>query len=134
MKAILVIDDDDLIVEALSDLFSDQGYRVMSAGNGAEGFSQVEKEKPDLVITDCMMPVADGVALILAMRARPEYRFIPVLMISSAPIASALSNTQEGAALAISAFVRKPFSVEALLDVAARLIGNGEAEVQALAG
>ncbi len=134
MKTILVIDDDNLIVEALSDLFSDQGYRVMSAGNGAEGFSRVEGERPDLVITDYMMPVADGIELILTMRARTEYQSIPVLMISSAPIASALSNTQEGAALAISAFVRKPFSVEALLDVVARLIGNGEAEVQALAG
>ncbi|SRR6266851_5599973 len=134
MKTILVVDDDDLIVEALSDLLSDQGYRVVSAGNGAAGFSQVEGERPDLVITDYMMPIADGIELILAMRSRTEYRSIPVLMISSAPIASALSNTQEGAALAISTFLRKPFSTEQLLDVITGLIGLSEAEVQALAG
>lgn len=134
MKTILLVDDDDLIVEALSDLLSDQGYRVMSAENGAAGFSRMEKERPDLVITDYMMPFVDGAELVLAMRACPKCRSIPVLMISSAPIASALSNTQEGAALAISTFLRKPFSTEQLLDVITGLIGLSEAEVQALAG
>ncbi len=128
MKTILLVDDDDLIVEALSDLLSDQGYRVMSAENGAAGFSRMEKERPDLVITDYMMPFVDGAELVLAMRACPKCRSIPVLMISSAPIAGALANTQEGAVLKISAFLRKPFSADELLDVVAQLIGNGETE------
>ncbi len=74
MKTILVVDDDYLLVESLTDLLDMEGYRVVSAGNGKDGLARLEKEIPDLVLTDFMMPIADGLDLIWGVNALPKFR------------------------------------------------------------
>lgn len=80
MKHILVIDDDAAIRDLLEYLLTRHGYRVTLAENGVQGEEQVAMEKPDLVITDMMMPEEDGMELLMHMRKqRPT---LPIIAIS----------------------------------------------------
>src|SRR5216683_6885619 len=96
MKTILVVDDDYLLVEALTDLLELEGYRVVSAANGKDGLAQLVKERPDIVLTDFMMPVADGLDLIWGVRALPKFRALPMIMMSASRQVVALSTYLKG--------------------------------------
>jgi CheY-like chemotaxis protein len=112
VRTVLVVDDEFGTVEVLVAALEDAGYRVLTAANGHRALERLEENKPDLVVSDFMMPLMDGAALVQAMRANPEYRDIPVIMMSAAPEA-ALRRHLDGYA----AFLRKPFRVTALLEV-----------------
>ena len=60
MAVILVVDDEIGIANLLADVLSDEGHRVLVAVNGRDALKRAEEERPDLVITDYMMPVMDG--------------------------------------------------------------------------
>ena len=124
MKTILLVDDEYALVEILTTLLESQGYRVVSATNGTDGLARLQKEKPDLVVVDLMMPIADGRELLRGMRALPEFRATPVVMMSSTSRAVALSATAE--AFEVATFIRKPASWDALLGIVVGLIGRGE--------
>ena len=123
MKTILVIDDEYAIVEVLAELLQDEGYRVLSAANGKDGLARLEKENPDLVIVDFMMPIGDGRELVERMRALPAHQSTPIVMMSSATQQIALSNGL-GGKLEVSAFLRKPFKLDSLLETVNTLIGT----------
>jgi CheY-like chemotaxis protein len=126
MKTILVVDDEFALVESLSDVLQDAGYRVVSAANGMDGLARLAKEKPDLVLVDLMMPIADGREMVRGMRATTEYQAAPVVLMSAAPKSVALSNGEDDGRLEVAGFISKPFQVEKLLDTIVRLIGKGE--------
>jgi CheY-like chemotaxis protein len=123
MKTILIVDDEFGLVETLTNVLGDLGYRVASAANGRDGLARVEKENPDLVLVDYMMPIADGRSLVLGMRALPAYQSVPVVMMSSVAESIALSNGQKGGRLEVSGFLSKPFELSQLLGTIERLIG-----------
>jgi CheY-like chemotaxis protein len=114
MAVVLVVDDEVGIANLLADVLSDEGHRVMVAANGHEGFKRAEEERPDLVITDFMMPVTDGAQLIKAMAAHPDLKGVPIFLMSSAPEA-ALRDKCSGYAL----FIRKPFRIYDVVDLVA---------------
>jgi CheY-like chemotaxis protein len=124
MKTILLVDDEYALVENLTELLQDEGYRVVSAANGKEWLARLKNEKLDLVLTDLMMPIADGRELVRSMRALPDFRSVPVVLMSATTKAVALSDA--GGTLEVSDFIRKPFRFERLLEAIARLIGKGE--------
>ncbi len=81
MKRILVIDDEELILNFLKDLLVAEGYEVITACNGEEGLALFEEQSADLVITDIIMPVKDGLDTILELKKKaPE---LPVIAISA---------------------------------------------------
>jgi CheY-like chemotaxis protein len=122
MKTILVIDDEYALVESLTDFLEEEGYRVVSAANGKDGLARVVKENPDLIITDFMMPIADGLELVRGVRALPTFRAVPVVMMSASDMAGMLTNRR----LKLSAFLYKPFQADELLSTVQRLIGKGD--------
>ena len=124
MKTILVVDDEWALVENLIELFEYEGYRVVSATNGNDGIARALEEKPDLVLTDFMMPIADGCALVLGLRAIPEFEKIPIVMMSATLREVALSDPR-GDWLPVTAFVSKPMSWNVLLGVVAPLLAAG---------
>jgi len=77
MAVVLVVDDEVGIANLLSDVLSDEGHRVLVAVNGHEAFKRAEEERPDLVITDFMMPVMEGAQLMKAMADHPLRRHRP---------------------------------------------------------
>ena len=118
MGVLLVVDDEVGIANLLADVLSDEGHRVMVAANGKEGLKRAEQQRPDLVITDFMMPVMDGAQLIKAMADHPDLKDVPVFLMSSAPEA-ALRDKCSGYAL----FIRKPFRIYDVVDLVTRHIG-----------
>lgn len=123
MKTILVVDDEYALVEGLTELLQDEGYRVLSAGNGRDALARLRSDRPDLVLTDLMMPIADGRELIREMRALPDFRSIPVVIMTAASKEVALP--MGNASLNVSRYLQKPFSLESLLEAIRQLIGPG---------
>jgi len=111
MKTILVVDDEYDICCALEMMLTMEGYRVYLAFNGDEGLkSLAQNPKPDLVMTDLMMPVLSGYAFVKAMRALPEHRPMPIILTSAAPLDVSRLEPESW-----QAFLRKPFDLNRLL-------------------
>ena len=81
-RQILVIDDEKDVVEFLTQLLEDNGYRVSSANDGIEAMEVVSKEKPDLILLDLQMPEETGTGFYRKLQHKKEYKSIPVIVIS----------------------------------------------------
>jgi CheY-like chemotaxis protein len=112
MAVILVVDDEIGITNLLTDVLSDEGHRVLMAVNGRDALKRAEEERPNLVITDFMMPVMDGAQLIRAMADQPDLAEVPVFLMSSAP-EGAIQDKCSGYAR----YVRKPFRIYDVIDL-----------------
>ena len=80
---ILLADDDDLIRELLVHRFARSGVTVLTAKSGSEALLRVRQERPDLVLLDVMMPGMSGISVLKQMKAEPELRQIPVVLLSA---------------------------------------------------
>jgi CheY-like chemotaxis protein len=79
MAKILVIDDDVVVRETITEILLDVGYQVVSAEDGRRGLRIFRSERPDLVITDIIMPEKEGIQTIMEMRAeRPDAKIIAI--------------------------------------------------------
>jgi CheY-like chemotaxis protein len=108
---ILVVDDDSRLRHVVAMYLGIEGYDVATASNGEEGLEEIEKQAPDLVIMDIMMPGMDGIEACRRIRANADTTHIPVLMFS------ALSGDEdvERARLAgANRLVQKPFNLVGL--------------------
>ena len=114
MRTILVVEDEWAIADWLQAMRDDAGYRVFTASNGKKALEVLAEHRPDLLLTDFMMPVMDGPALIRAMRQDGSSN-IPVVVLSSLPEAT-VRDRVEG----INGFLRKPFSEVDLLRMVSR--------------
>lgn len=108
---VLVVDDDPALIEYLSQVFEEQGFAVCEARNGPEAVAAARSLLPDLITMDIMMPGMDGHQVIDRLRAMPETRDIPILVIS------ALSGTGAG-----DMALLKPVDDEAVLEAAGTLL------------
>ena len=109
-KTILIIDDDREIAAMLMGVLQSNGHRVVHAQNGVEGQRQIETLKPDLVITDMMMPRTAGPSLIAALLIEdPDVRIIAVSGVNSSEVVRTAKD------LGAARFLAKPFTVEVLL-------------------
>jgi CheY-like chemotaxis protein len=120
MAVVLVVDDEVGIANLLADVLSDEGHRVILAANGHEGLKRAEEQRPDLVITDFMMPVMDGAQLIKALADHPDLKRVPIYLMSSAPEA-AIRGQCSGYAL----FIRKPFRIYDVVDLVGQVVSSG---------
>lgn len=82
-EKILIVDDNQVILKILKNILESQNYLTVSANNGIDALKIAVQEKPDLIITDYMMPGMDGMALITKLKAQLTTRFIPVIMLTS---------------------------------------------------
>lgn len=105
---ILVVDDEFTIREVITSILTDEGYRVMTAGDGLSALDALAANSFDLVISDVMMPHLDGVGLAWAMHDQLSLRTIPVILISA--LQSAASREAPHVA-----FIGKPFDMQELL-------------------
>lgn len=112
MKTILIVDDEIDIAETLQSFLELNGYRVIIASDGQEGLHKVLEQKPDLVITDMMMPRMDGAELIAKIRATPAVQNTQIITMSANQWPHELP------------FFRKPFSPRDLIAEVRRLLEN----------
>ena len=119
MATVLVVDDEFGIAELFEAILVDAGHTVLAAINGRQGLDIIARTRPDLIFLDYMMPVMTGAAMLQALNADPTLRGIPVVLMSSLPEA-ALSKQAPG----YVAFMRKPFKVDQVMELARRLVGH----------
>ncbi len=119
MTTVLVIDDEFGIAELFEAVLEDEGYRVLTATNGKQGLEALAGERADLVFLDYMMPVMDGAAVLRGMKADPALQDIPVVMMSSMPEATVAERCS-----GYATFMRKPFKIDQVTDLAGRLLGS----------
>jgi CheY-like chemotaxis protein len=124
MKSLLIIDDEFALVETLKDFLENKGYRVETASNGQEGLAAMKKNRPDLVLTDLMMPIMGGKEMLIAMRSDPALASVPVILMSAARRQIAVAPDEDFPAF--SAFLRKPFMLKPLVDAIVTLVGPAE--------
>ena len=111
-KKVLVVDDEIHIVHVVAIKLRNNGYDVISAGNGANALKLVQEEKPDIVVTDFQMPVMNGLELIENLRSDASTENIPVVLLTARGFAIDDEQKQK---LRVSAILSKPFSPKELL-------------------
>lgn len=82
-KTVIAVDDSMSIRETVRMTLESVGYRVLTADDGHTGLAVAQQQRADLVITDLNMPGMDGIALIARLRALPNYRFTPLLLLTT---------------------------------------------------
>lgn len=124
VATVLIVEDEFAIADLLEMAFTDEGYRVLHAANGRQGLERLaEGPRPDLVISDYMMPILDGAGLLQAMRETKAQRDIPCIIMSSMPEA----NVRERIT-GYAAFVRKPFQLAAVVQLVASVLSASRLE------
>ncbi len=113
-KKFLIVDDSASMRQLVSSTIKDAGYEVLVAENGKDALSVLNSEKVDMVITDLNMPDMDGIELIKKLRSLPDYKFAPIVMLTTE---AQESKKQEGRKSGASGWIVKPFSSVQLLDV-----------------
>jgi CheY-like chemotaxis protein len=114
---VLIVDDDRAIRELLADVLADEGYEARSAENGEVAVQVLGEWPADLIVLDMAMPVMDGSAFRAVQLAHPDWKSIPVVVLSAT--AGFLS---EDATIGAKAVLGKPFEVDELLDLVERWI------------
>jgi len=110
-KVVLVVDDSTTVRKFVAASLNMKGFRVVTAADGVEALERMPAEKFDLIITDLNMPDMDGFEFIRTLRESPEYREIPIIVLSSM---TDLKNKDYALELGALAFLEKPLSTEAI--------------------
>lgn len=84
LKKILIVEDEPILQEMYKDKFTKEHFEVTTADNGEEGLEKAKSHKPDLVLLDLMMPVMDGKAMLRKLRQIPEFKNLPVIVLTNA--------------------------------------------------
>jgi CheY-like chemotaxis protein len=111
-RCVLLVEDDELLRGAMKMVLEWEGYRVACAGDGQEALDYLRAgERPALILLDVMLPVLDGLQFRQEQQRDPGLANVPVVVVSALDAADCP---------AAAAHLRKPFAVEALLDVVRR--------------
>ena len=112
-----IIDDDQVLSEAIGRTLNGLGYRVMCSENSEEGINLARKNRPNLILCDVVLPDAAGFDTVSALRAHPATSHVPVVLMTG----FAYVSKYEGAGKCL--MLLKPFSLEMLVDVVKGTIG-----------
>ena len=115
---VLVVDDDPVIVRLLRVNFEMEGYAVATAADGEEGLLAVRRDRPDVIVSDVMMPKLDGLGFAAALKADPALAAVPIILLS----AKAQSADVDAGLDIADDYVTKPFDPLELLDRVAALL------------
>jgi DNA-binding response OmpR family regulator len=111
--SVLVVDDDPVILRLLQVNFELEGIAVDLAADGEEGLEKVRTDRPDVVISDIMMPKVNGLELLAALRGEPSTADLPVILLSAK---AQVADVQRGLELGADDYVTKPFDPLELID------------------
>jgi two-component system, cell cycle response regulator DivK len=111
-KRILVVEDQEDNRRILRDLLTSVGYQIIEAEDGESGITAAEAQRPDLILMDIQMPIMDGYEATRQIKANPELRAIPIIVVTS----YALSGDEDKARSAgCDDYIAKPYSPRQML-------------------
>ncbi len=120
MQTILTVDDSPSMRSMLSFALNRAGYKTVEADNGVAGLEAAKKQLFDLVITDVNMPEMDGLSLVSELRRLEDYKFTPVLVLTTE---SGDEKKAKGKAAGATGWIVKPFDPDQLLNIVSRVLG-----------
>lgn len=128
MGATILVVDDEVDVRTLCRVNLEyEGYSVLEASDGREGFEIAKSHKPDLILLDLMMPEMDGWQVIAALKERPDTEHIPVVLLTAkTDESSQLRGFQEG----VIDYITKPFNPLVLSRYVEKALNEDEEEAQ----
>jgi two-component system chemotaxis response regulator CheY len=117
---VMTVDDSRTMRDMVSYTLKEAGYNVLEAEDGQQALSVLNGQRADVVITDLNMPNMDGISLIKELRAKPDYKATPILMLTTEA-----DDTKKGAGREAGAtgWIVKPFNPEKLLAVVKKVVG-----------
>jgi len=118
-KKILVVDDSSSVRTVARMALRERGYDVVEASNGQEGLKALDADRIHLVISDVNMPTMDGISFLKEIKRHPNYKFTPVIMLTTE---AGEDKKQEGRAAGAKAWITKPFQPQLLVDAVTKLM------------
>src|SRR6266567_684951 len=122
-KKIMVIDDSASLREAVRAALTDAGYEVLDAADGAEALRKLDGRKVDLMICDVHMPGMDGIDFVKEVKRRSDYRFVPIIMLTTE---ASEKSKQAGQVAGAKAWVEKPLGPEKTLQAFWKFVAERE--------
>jgi len=113
MAKILLVDDEPDFVETVEFFLSGSGYQVFVAKNGKEALQQAERENPDLILMDVMMPEMDGLEACRGLKEDPTTNSIPIIMLTAK---GRKEDAIDALAAGADSYVVKPFNLPDLVE------------------
>lgn len=119
MKTIMTVDDSATLRQMVSFVLKGAGFGVIEACDGVDALSKLPSEAANLILTDVNMPRMDGLELVRQLRAKPDYKFVPIVLLTTE---SHPEKKQEGKAAGATGWIVKPFEPEQLLSVVKKVM------------
>jgi len=120
MARILTADDSASMRQMVTFTLKGAGHEVIEAVDGKDALQKAQSTKADLVLTDVNMPHLDGIGLVKQLRSLPNYKFTPILLLTTE---SAPEKKQEGKAAGATGWLVKPFNPDQLLATVKKVLG-----------
>jgi two-component system alkaline phosphatase synthesis response regulator PhoP/two-component system response regulator VicR len=121
MPRVLVVDDEINIVRLIQVNLERQGYQVETANNGAQALAKIKESRPDLLVSDVMMPEMDGFELLANVRRDPMLMDLPVIMLTAK---AQDKDVMEGYKTGADMYLTKPFNPAELIAFAKRILSS----------
>ncbi len=118
-KTIMIVDDSASLRQVVGIALKGAGYDVIEACDGRDALAKLTGQKVHLIISDVNMPNMDGITLVKEIKKHPNYKFTPVMMLTTE---SQEAKKAEGQAAGAKAWVVKPFQPPQMLDAVSRLV------------
>jgi len=121
MPRILAVDDEPNIVRLIQVNLERHGYQVETANNGAQALAKIRNSRPDLLVSDVMMPEMDGFELLANIRRDPGLMDLPVIMLTAK---AQDKDVMEGYKTGADMYLTKPFNPQELLAFVKRILSS----------
>jgi CheY-like chemotaxis protein len=129
---VLVIDDDVAVRQTIALLLEDVGIEVVQAADGKEGLRAFQRSRPDLIVTDIIMPEKEGIQTIIDIRKSDRY--LPIIAISGGGRVGNTDFLEIASRLGATTTLPKPFDPEVLVGLVHRLVEEAKQHKPAAAG
>lgn len=120
MANILAVDDSASMRQMVAFTLKGAGHSVTEASDGSEALTIAKGNKFDLVLSDVNMPNMDGISLTKELRALPDFKFTPILILTTE---AGLNKKQDGKAAGATGWIVKPFNPDQLLSTITKVLG-----------
>lgn len=118
-KTVMIVDDSASLRQVVSIALKGAGYDVLEAADGQDALGKLTGQKVHLIISDVNMPNMDGISFVKNIKQKPDYKFTPIIMLTTE---SQDDKKAEGQAAGAKAWVVKPFQPAQMLNAVSKLI------------